>query len=128
MGVNGKKRVDPKDLEIGRRLRVHRMTAGLSQTDLGKQIGVTFQQIQKYEKGSNRIAGSRLYKIAQAVNCQPADLFGEDGARSHSAGNVMLERMVEHRDGLRMIEAFNAMPQKLRHVITGLIIELARLR
>lgn len=56
---------DPIDLYVGQRVRERRRALGLSQTELGKLLSVSFQQVQKYEKGTNRIAASTLYKIAQ---------------------------------------------------------------
>jgi transcriptional regulator with XRE-family HTH domain len=55
----------PIDIEVGRRIRVYRNAAKLSQTDLGNALGLTFQQVQKYEKGTNRVAPSRLEVIAK---------------------------------------------------------------
>ena len=57
-------------------MREYRIRAGLSQTDLGTKVGVTFQQIQKYEKGSNAIATARLPSICAALNIAPNDLYG----------------------------------------------------
>ena len=116
------------DLQIGQRVRVFREAVGLSQTDLGNAAGVTFQQIQKYEKGANRLSGSRLVKVAQALNCNPSDLFGELGANGgkNNPGAEMLEQMVEP-GAVAMVRAFNTLPGKLRSTITNLIFELARL-
>lgn len=59
---------DPRDVEIGRRIRALRLERGLSQTELGNLLGITFQQIQKYEKGANRVAAGRLQRIAEALD------------------------------------------------------------
>jgi transcriptional regulator with XRE-family HTH domain len=64
------------DEEVGANFREYRLRAGLSQTDLGTKIGVTFQQIQKYEKGSNAIATARLPGICEVLNISPNDLYG----------------------------------------------------
>jgi transcriptional regulator with XRE-family HTH domain len=64
--------VDPIDLYVGRRLRGRRLTMKMSQEQLGKTVGVTFQQIQKYENGKNRISGSRIAKMASALGVEPA--------------------------------------------------------
>jgi transcriptional regulator with XRE-family HTH domain len=64
------------DVEVGANLREYRIRAGLSQTDLGAKVGVTFQQVQKYEKGSNAIATARLPAICEALHISPNDLFG----------------------------------------------------
>lgn len=62
------------DKRIGDNIRGARLAAGISQTALGERIGVTFQQVQKYESGANRIAASKLYAIAQAL-AAPVDSF-----------------------------------------------------
>ena len=63
------------DRRVGARLRMIRIERGLSQTTLGKAMGLTFQQIQKYEKGDNAIATSRLPKLCQILKIEPNDLF-----------------------------------------------------
>jgi transcriptional regulator with XRE-family HTH domain len=68
-------RTDPLDLLIGRRVRRLRAARGLSQTELGNAINVTFQQIQKYEAGTNRIAASTLVRIAAALDVAPDELL-----------------------------------------------------
>jgi transcriptional regulator with XRE-family HTH domain len=64
------------DLEVGANLRQYRIRAGLSQEALGAKIGVTFQQVQKYEKGTNAIATARLPAICQVLSISPNDLYG----------------------------------------------------
>jgi transcriptional regulator with XRE-family HTH domain len=64
------------DSVVGANLREHRIRAGLSQAGLGTKVGVTFQQIQKYENGSNAIATARLPAVCEALNISPNDLFG----------------------------------------------------
>jgi transcriptional regulator with XRE-family HTH domain len=65
------------DVGLGGHIRTRRKALGMSQTDLAAAIGVTFQQIQKYEKGSNRISFSRLVNIAHALDCRVVDLVGD---------------------------------------------------
>lgn len=65
----------PVDIYVGRRLRMKRTILGLSQESVGKQIGVTFQQIQKYERGINRMGASRLYDFAKALGVQVSYFF-----------------------------------------------------
>ena len=66
---------DPVDTYVGDRIRAERIRAGWSQTDLGRAIGVTFQQIQKYERGTNRVSASMLVRSAKALGVAVADLF-----------------------------------------------------
>lgn len=68
---------NPVDVEIGARLRTFRMQKGMSQTDLAEVAGITFQQIQKYERGTNRMGGSRLVQLAKALGVEPSVLLGQ---------------------------------------------------
>lgn len=82
-----KKAPNPVDVHVGSRVRMRRMMMSMSQERLGEQLGITFQQIQKYEKGSNRIGASRLQEIARALQV-PVAFFFEDapGGESVKAG------------------------------------------
>ena len=62
---------DPVDVQVGSRIRLFRLEAQMSQTDLAEQLGVTLQQVQKYEKGVNRVGAGRLTKIAAALRVRP---------------------------------------------------------
>jgi transcriptional regulator with XRE-family HTH domain len=66
---------DPMDIALGAAVRVRRRTIGMSQEALAEQCGVSFQQIQKYENGANRISFSRLVQIAKALRCRVTDLM-----------------------------------------------------
>ena len=68
---------DPIDVHVGKRLKARRVGLRISQSDIGKTLGVTFQQIQKYENGANRIGASNLYKLAQALNVDVGYFFEE---------------------------------------------------
>ena len=70
------KRPDPVDVEVGHRIRIERLSRGLSQTALANQLGVTFQQVQKYEKGVNRVGAGRLTKIAEVLGVPVGTFFG----------------------------------------------------
>jgi transcriptional regulator with XRE-family HTH domain len=72
-----KKQPNPVDMHVGGRVRLRRMMQGMSQEKLGESLGITFQQIQKYEKGTNRIGASRLQHIAQVLEV-PVSFFFED--------------------------------------------------
>ncbi len=68
---------DPVDVHVGRRLRLARLGAGFSQDELGQGIGVSFQAVQKYEQGENRLSASRLFRAAQLME-QPVSFFFEE--------------------------------------------------
>src|SRR5512145_297854 len=71
---------DPIDVHVGGRLRLRRTLMGLSQTDLAKSVGLTFQQVQKYESGANRVSASRLYHISESLDV-PVSFFFDDMPR-----------------------------------------------
>lgn len=66
---------DPLDVEIGARLRQVRRTRGYSQVDLANQLGVSFQQVQKYERGTNRLSGSTMVRACRFLEIDPKELF-----------------------------------------------------
>ena len=70
---------DPIDVAVGARVRIRRRWLGLSQTQLAQALGITFQQVQKYERGANRVSASMLVKIAAKLETSVAALVGEDG-------------------------------------------------
>jgi len=69
------------DVFVGARLKALRKSAGMTQTDLANQIGVTFQQVQKYERGTNRIGASRLWSLCKVFNVKPDRFF--EGVEEH---------------------------------------------
>ena len=71
----GSKKPDPIDVEVGQRIRIQRLATGLSQSELADRIGVTFQQVQKYEKGANRVGAGRLTQIANVLNVRVSSFF-----------------------------------------------------
>jgi len=75
-----KRRAGSEDVEIGRKIRALRLQRGLSQTSLAEGIGLTFQQVQKYEKGTNRVSAGRLQKIADMLDTPVTFFFGGMGA------------------------------------------------
>lgn len=75
---------DPIDIHVGQRVRARRKMLGLSQTQLGKELGVTFQQVQKYERGTNRIGSSRLFRMSTTLDVPVAYFF--EGAETKLPG------------------------------------------
>ncbi len=76
---------NPVDIHVGSRIRLRRTLLGMSQEKLGKAIGLTFQQVQKYERGTNRVGSSRLYQLAKVLNV-PVSFFFDDMAPEVSGG------------------------------------------
>ena len=97
------KRASPVDIAVGRNVRIWRMAKGLSQAALAKRLGVTFQQVQKYEVGSNRIGTGRLVKLAAILGVPIAALFeGTTGANPSQA----LLGLISDRRSFRLARAF----------------------
>src|SRR5262245_40757589 len=111
------------DVAIGRNLRIWRLAKGLSQAQLAHRLGVTFQQVQKYEVGSNRIGTGRLFKAAAVLGVPIAALLeGADGA-DHTAG--LLSLIADSRS-FRLAHAFAAIRNSaLRLALVGLVEKIA---
>ncbi|MBC8008113.1 MAG: helix-turn-helix transcriptional regulator [Prolixibacteraceae bacterium] len=77
---NVSRRLDPLDILVGKRIRTQRLVRKMSQSELGKHLGITFQQIQKYESGVNRVGAGRLQLIAKIFELPVNVFFGEDTA------------------------------------------------
>jgi transcriptional regulator with XRE-family HTH domain len=104
-----KKQANPIDIQVGNRVRIRRMLIGMSQERLGDLLGLTFQQVQKYEKGVNRIGAGRLYEVSRILNV-PVDFFyqgvaSEPGAPAPEASPPVLE-FVSSGEGLQLSLAF----------------------
>src|SRR5262249_1219853 len=93
---------DPRDAEIGQRVRSLRLQRGLSQTELGNLISVTFQQVQKYEKGANRISAGRLQRIAEVLGVPVAYFFAAPDQRHGSNGGGQEFELLQTEGALRL--------------------------
>lgn len=93
------KKPNPIDIHVGGRVRLRRMMVGMSQERLGEQLGITFQQIQKYEKGTNRIGASRLQNIASVLTVPVSFFFEGAPGQSDASGT-------ETRDGAGQVVDF----------------------
>jgi transcriptional regulator with XRE-family HTH domain len=96
------------DKLIGRNIRIHRLTKKMSQTDLAKQLGISFQQVQKYENRANRIGSGRLYQTAAILGVHVSTLFKNDEiAGGKRAGASTLLDLVVDAQSLRLVRAFS---------------------
>jgi transcriptional regulator with XRE-family HTH domain len=113
------RRPDPLDAIVGAKIRIFRVDRELSQSDLAKKIGVTFQQIQKYEKGANRVGAGRLSRIAAALGVSVGELFESPGDRTGSTSPFGL---LAQPGTLRVVKAFSQTSNpRLRRAITRLL-------
>lgn len=103
----------PVDVHVGSRLRMRRTLLGLSQQKLGEKLSLTFQQIQKYERGANRIGASRLFELSRILDVKPSFFFDEmpTGSSSQVAGVEEPPNEFEHeflgkRETLELVRAY----------------------
>ncbi len=127
-----KKTPNPIDKHVGSRVRMRRVLIGMSQERLGSALGLTFQQVQKYEKGTNRIGASRLQQIAGVLSVPPAFFFedvpgGEAQAASFAEdGSGFVVDFLSTSEGLLLNKAFVRIKEpKVRRKIIDLVNALA---
>ena len=122
---------NPIDIHVGSRVRLRRTLLGMSQEKLGEMLGLTFQQIQKYEKGANRIGASRLYQIAQILGV-PVQFFYDDMADELKSGKSQgfsevdaapfVMDFVSSSEGLQLNRAFSSIDEpKVRKKLLDLV-------
>ena len=109
----------PVDIHVGNKIRLRRRLLGLSQTDVANQVGISFQQLQKYESGANRVGASRLYQLAGVLGVAPSAFFrgldGEDEGQPETVGPLDAE-------GLRLAAGWQAIPDdRLRKAIASVV-------
>src|SRR6187401_2655332 len=110
-----KKRPNPTDIHVGGRIRLRRNILGMSQEKLGENLGITFQQIQKYEKGTNRVGASRLQAIASILEAPVSFFFadapgggpGELGGMSEGNSTNFGVDFISSAEGLQLNRAFS---------------------
>ena len=128
-----KKSPDPTDKHVGSRVRMRRMMLGMSQEKLGDALGLTFQQVQKYEKGTNRISASRLHHTAHILQVPVAFFFegaphvrGFPARADNAPSPAYVSDFLATSDGLALARAFTAIKNaKLRRCITDVIVSIA---
>jgi transcriptional regulator with XRE-family HTH domain len=109
------KKPNPVDAHVGSRVRLRRMLLGMSQERLGESMGLTFQQVQKYEKGVNRIGASRLFQISKILDV-PVQFFfeeapyvgdtGQPGGMAEADSEAFILEFLNSREGLELNRAF----------------------
>ena len=132
----GSRRANPMDVHVGSRVRLRRMLLGMSQEKLGEHLGLTFQQVQKYEKGVNRIGASRLFDLARVLGV-PIQFFYDEapsGVRAAAAapgfaeqpGESYVVEFLGSREGLELNKAFARITDpKVRRSIVDMVRALA---
>ena len=127
--MNDERAANAIDRKLGQRVRARRLEIGMSQERLAELLGVTFQQVQKYEKGVNRIAASRLYSIAAALEMPVARFYEGLTGRAGTASDVTkdyVEDALATPEGAQLIALFASIKgQKVRRRVVELVKALA---
>ena len=122
---------NPIDRHVGNRVRMQRVLMNMSQEKLGEALGITFQQIQKYEKGVNRISASRLQQISQTLKVPPSFFFqdttGKGAVENPAAidGGAIISDFLSTTEGIQLNRAFARISDpKIRRKIIDLVVAL----
>jgi transcriptional regulator with XRE-family HTH domain len=123
------RRVEAWDVEVGRRIRARRLECWLTQQELAQGLGISFQQVQKYEKGANRVSAGRLLGICNLLQV-PITFFYDSAAPPNSGETrvkpTRLFDLLENRDTLQLAEAFDRLPDRnVRRAMVQLMEKLA---
>jgi transcriptional regulator with XRE-family HTH domain len=122
VALNLENQPDPIDIAVGARIRMRRRHVGVSQQALADELGVSFQQVQKYERGANRVSASVLVKIARRLDCTVAALVGEESRAVDDA----LAPTLAAPGALVLLEAFvRIQDPQIRRKLVDLVVALA---
>ena len=118
------------DAHVGARIRLRRKLLGLSQQQLAERLGLTFQQVQKYERGVNRVSASKLYETAQVLQAPVMHFFegldGEPEAPAEPRGETTVNSFLMTTEGLELATLFPRIPRgRMRHQVLELVRTLA---
>lgn len=125
---NVSRKLDPLDVLVGKRIRTQRLVRKMSQSELGKQLGITFQQIQKYESGVNRVGAGRLQLIAKIFEMPVNVFFGEDEATQDAsdATNEAVLNFLNTARAVKLVKDFARVKDPaLQQAIVSLVEKIA---
>ena len=119
-----KKAPNPIDKHVGSRVRMRRMMLAMSQEKLGDALGLTFQQVQKYEKGVNRVGAGRLVRVAEALDVPVSFFFGATDAGSEDTRAIL--GFLDTSYSLRLLRAFSRIPHgEVQRAVVDLVESIA---
>jgi transcriptional regulator with XRE-family HTH domain len=127
---------NPVDVHVGQRLRQRRVLVGLSQEKLARMVGITFQQVQKYERGANRIVASRLFELAKVLDVPVSYFFDElsakaandtDAGPAAGTGDAASHDVMAERETLELVRAYYSIDdERVRRRAFDLLRSLAK--
>ncbi len=118
------KSTNSNDVGVGQRIRARRMAKGMSQSELGSMLGVTFQQVQKYERGINRVGAGRLVSVAEALDVPISFFFGITDNDAEDTRAIL--GFLDTSYSLRLLRAFSRIPEaQVQRAVVELIESIA---
>lgn len=121
------KKPDPVDMLVGRNIKLHRLAKSMSQEELAHQLGLTFQQLQKYERGINRVGGGRLFRISTILGIEISAFF-EGAERSERAPVEAFSplSLIADPQPFRLVQAFSRISDpEMRRTLVSLVEKIA---
>ena len=112
----------PVDAHVGKKIRQRRWLVGMTQQQLAEQVGIKFQQIQKYETGANRVSASRLWDIADALQVPISFFFEGLSGREEEEGEPLQGNLLNDKEAMDLVRSYYAIPENQRRRL----FELAR--
>ena len=125
MTIPPSRRPHPIDVHVGARVKLLRVLVGMSQSQLAEAIGLTFQQIQKYERAGNRISASALYGIAQVLDV-PVSFFFDDMADVQPQPVIQPDDLIARPESMELIHHYYAIPEAVRRQFFQLVKVMAK--
>src|ERR1700688_5013503 len=118
---------DALDIAVGQRIKVERLSRRMSQTELAEKIGVSFQQVQKYEKGVNRVGAGRLTRIAEVLNVSVSTFFGKSVfSEVPDSKSASVVQHLTVPGALRLVQAFSRIKNnELRRALVAFVENVA---
>lgn len=110
------------DADIGKRIRVRRVELKISQSELGEKLGVSFQQVQKYEKGANRVSVGRISEIARALDVEVGYFYESTGKDGKEVESIIYD---DPKFSMRLLRAYAKLPNEQRRKLIGLMEAMA---
>ncbi|MDQ2090032.1 helix-turn-helix domain-containing protein [Marimonas arenosa] len=104
----------PVDVHVGKRIRHRRWLVGMTQQQLAEQVGIKFQQIQKYETGANRVSASRLWDISEALDVPVSFFFEGLDAEAVKPGDAVPADLMGDKEALDLVRSYYAIPENQR--------------
>jgi transcriptional regulator with XRE-family HTH domain len=121
------KKPDPVDMLVGRNIKLHRLAKAMSQEDLAHKLGLTFQQLQKYERGINRVGGGRLFRIATILGIEIGAFFeGAERPERSQTDDFSPLNLIADPQSFRLAQAFSRITDPdMRRTLVGLMEKIA---